>query len=58
MNQQDMIHLIRMLAISHKRRSIITEVRDDAGKGSDVLHLVRLDYADDLSREQGKRGAC
>lgn len=52
MNQQDIIPRIGMLAIVRKRRGIITEVHDYAGKDSEVLHLVRLDYKDDLSPEK------
>jgi len=41
-----------MLAIVRKRRGIITEIHDYAGKDSEVFHLVRLDYKDDLSPEK------
>ena len=52
MKQQDLIPRIGMLAIVRKRRGIITEVYDYAGTDREVLHLVRLDYKDDLTPEK------
>lgn len=52
MNVQQTIPRIGILAIVRKRRGIITEVQDYSGKDREILHLVRLDYKDDLRPER------